>query len=501
MKRFRRTTLITLGCLAALVGIGLSGRAVLNYHDWFIVFLPLLLLLKKKNLTSLLLVVLVGLGLGLWRGSIYMQKQDELKALSGQMVTIQATATSDAVYGQKYQLEFTANNMRLLSPGHKNLAGSFRLSGFGTNMVYRGDEVRVSGKIYPTRGSHQARISYGQISRVSAGNSWFGNLSRKFSTGMQNALPEPLASFGMGLLVGQRVNMPPDITAQLTAVGLVHIVAVSGYNLTILIRSVQRVKMRSKYQQLVLSLALIGLFIMITGFSASIVRAALVSTLALWAWFYGRTIKPAVLISFAAALTGLINPFYVWGDLSWYLSFLAFFGVMIIAPTIQARVFRRPPKLLTIVLIETLSAELMTLPLIMMSFGQLSLIGLLANLLIVPLVPLAMLLCAIAAVAGMLAPPVAGWFAWPANLLLTYILDVVHLLASIPSILVQAVISPGYMLGLYAVLLFTAGIIYKRAKGRSAIITDVDLLDPTASGLIALQGAAEKRSKSYGGIR
>src|SRR5581483_4964968 len=155
------------------------------------------------------------------------------------------------------------------------------------------------------------------------------------------------------------------------------------------------------------------------GFSASIVRAALVSILSLWAWYYGRRVKPMVLISLAAAITALWNPFYIWADLGWWLSFLAFFGVLVISPLITNRLFKKTPKLFTLVFLETLSAELMTLPLILMTFSQLSIVALIANLLVVPLVPLAMLLSTVAGAAGFITPQIAGWLALPARLLLT----------------------------------------------------------------------------------
>jgi competence protein ComEC len=312
------------------------------------------------------------------------------------------------------------------------------------------------------RGSNQGRMAYAQLQRLSSGNSLIYDSTRRFNAGMQSALPEPMASFGLGLLIGQRATMPADITAALTAVGLVHIVAVSGYNLTIIVSGIGRLRLGSKYQKLILSLALIAAFILVTGFSASIVRAAMVSVLSLWAWYYGRRIKPIVLITIAAAVTGLWSPFYVWGDLGWYLSFLAFFGVLVIAPIISARLFDKPPKLLTMVLIETLSAEIMTLPLILMTFSQLSIIALIANALVVPLVPLAMLLAAVAGVAGAFVPQVAGWVALPARLLLTYMLDVVHVLSDIPSVLVRRSIGLGYMLGFYAVVLFVLFVRHKK---------------------------------------
>lgn len=448
--------------MAVLAGLGLSRKVNFTTGVWLIALSPLLLLLRNKNFTSVILVLAIGLGVGLCRGGQYMQKYQALQNLALQKVTITATATQDSIYGNRSQVQFTGNDIELIEPYKAPLAGTFKLSGFGEKMVYKGDRVQVAGKLYPSRGSNQATIAYAQLERLSAGHSVLDNIARHFGAGMQSALPEPVASFAMGLLVGQRNTLPADITAALTAVGLVHIVAVSGYNLTILTRAAARLKLGSKYQKLILSLALIAAFVLITSFSASIVRAALVSILTLWAWYYGRQIKPLVLISFAAALTAFWNPFYIWGDMSWYLSFLAFFGVLVIAPLIKARFFKKEPKLLTLVVLETLSAEIMTLPLIMMTFSQLSIIALVANALIVPLVPLAMLLSAVAGAAGALIPQFAGWVALPARLLLTYMLDIVHLLASLPSVLIHRSISLPYMLAVYAAVIFATLITYRK---------------------------------------
>jgi len=466
--------LITGGCLAALAGIGLSRKLSVYPNLLWLIFIPLLMLFCRKNIASLITVIIVGLGLGLWRGGMQMQKLHQLQTYTAREVTIQATATNDSVYGERSQIEFTANDVTLLNPATKPLAGSFKISGFGENMIYRGDRVQVSGKLFPTRGANQARIAYAQLNRVGSSNSSINSFTRRFTAGMESALPEPNASFGLGLLIGQRNNLSSDLTNQLIMVGLVHIVAVSGYNLTIIVRVIGRLKLGSKYQRLIASLVLMITFTLVTGFSASIVRAVIVSGLSLWAWYYGRQIRPILLIAFVAALTGFINPFYVWGDLGWYLSFLAFFGVLIIAPIIASKLFRREPKMLSMVVLETLSAEIMTLPLIMLSFGQLSLIGLLANGLVVPFIPLAMLLSAVAAGAGVFIPSVAGWLAWPANILLTYILDVVKVLSEVPGIFVHRSINLFSMLSLYASILLIVIIAYRHRTPKTAIITDVN---------------------------
>ena len=199
-----------------------------------------------------------------------------------------------------------------------------------------------------------------------------------------------------------------------------------------------------------------------TGFSASIIRAAIVSVLGLLAWYYGRELKPMVILAFTSAITAIANPFYIWGDPGWYLSFLAFFGVLIISPIVVAKLFRRKPKIIVSTAIETLSAEVMTLPLIMAMFGQLSLVGIVTNVLIVPLIPVAMLLSAIAAAAGMWLPAVAGWLAWPANLLLTYILDIVHIFASIPGIFLHRSVSILGMLYFYGLVLLVFLVAHKK---------------------------------------
>ncbi|HSW78484.1 MAG TPA: ComEC/Rec2 family competence protein [Candidatus Babeliales bacterium] len=113
-----------------------------------------------------------------------------------------------------------------------------------------------------------------------------------------------------------------------------------------------------------------------------------------------------------------------------------------------------------------------------MTFSQLSLIALVANALVVPLVPLAMLLSAIAGTAGAFAPQIAGWVAFPARILLTYMLDVVHILSSLPSVLVHRSISLRYMLALYA-LVFIILLAARRQLNTSKLTIKEDIPNNT----------------------
>jgi competence protein ComEC len=293
---------------------------------------------------------------------------------------------------------------------------------------------------------------------------------------MESALPEPLGSFGMGLLIGQKANLPDTIYTELLMVGLVHIIAVSGYNLTIILRATEGLLTKhSKRLSTLLALGLIGIFLLFAGGSASIVRAAVVSVLAIFAAYYGRKVKPLVLLFLAAAITAWANPYYVWTDVSWYLSFLAFFGVMVVAPLVLLRLPKRAQNSLIItVAVESFCAELMTLPYVLHIFGQMSFVALIANVLVVAFVPLAMLLCMFAGLAGMLVPALAGWIAFPARLLLTYMLDIAAMLSRIPHVFVQnlalSLVSLAALYGLAGMVILT---LHNKTKHlKPATITD-----------------------------
>lgn len=388
----------------------------------------------------------------------------KLAELSKQKVVITGTALSDSIYDDKSQISFDLGGLELGTPQREKLVGKISVSGYGEKMVYRGDKVQVSGRFYPGRGSVVAYLSYSDIQVVGKSRSAIYSITRQFNTGLLNALPEPLASFGLGLLIGQKTNLPAEVTAILAAVGLSHIIAVSGYNLTIIMRGTRKFFGRmSKFQIFVASESLIISFLLVTGSSASIVRAGIISSLSLGAWYYGRSIKPLLLILFAAALTALWNPLYLWSDIGWWLSFLAFFGVLIIGPLIRKRLFgKEKGTLIGELVIETLCAQVMTLPIILYIFQTSNVLALPANVLVVPLIPLAMLLTFVAGIAGMVYAPLAGWLAWPARAVLTYLVDMATMFARVPRMQFKVNINTLNMLSMYAVILFITIVLWRK---------------------------------------
>jgi competence protein ComEC len=473
--RFRRTTLVAVFCAALLAGIGLSRLVDFGFIWLYAGGILLVVFARTQRLVALVLVVAVGLAVGGLRGSELMHQLSDYGPYVDQKITIVGIAAGDGSYDKKSRYGFDLKDAYVVDDNHAKLVGTIGVSGFGENAIFRGDLMQVTGKLRAGTGSHQGWMSFAEMHAVKRDTSWIEHIRHRFGAGMLTALPEPLGSFGMGLLIGQHSTLPDSVYEDLLMVGLVHIIAVSGYNLTIILRAGMRLfGNRSKYQTMLFSSSLIVVFLLLTGSSASIVRASIVSGLSLLAWYYGRAFKPITLILLAAAITAEANPLYVWGDMGWYLSFLAFYGVMVLSPQVRLHIVpeRMRHNWLVAIALESLCAEIMTLPLVLFIFGQMSLVSLLANVIVAVFVPLAMLLSVIAGLAGVFLLPIVGWLSWPAVWILTYMLDAAHLLASIPHVFIQNhYLSLIAMLGMYAAVLMFNLTLHSRMRRNSAIIS------------------------------
>lgn len=474
--RFRRTTLILWFCLAILIGLS-AGYFRLALEPVWLVLGVMLAFPARLRLPGL---ILVGFMIGLWRGAAVAQQLTGYEPWIDTKVTFQVKANEDAVYGKNGQLAFVAVDITNVETGER-LPGQVSVSGFGMNGIYQDDELIVSGKLREGIGSYQGFISFAEIELVQHHPSSIADLRRKFGAGMLSSLPEPLASFAMGLLVGQRATLPEDVKDSLQKVSLTHIIAVSGANLTIMLNASRRLLgKRSKRLSTLLTVALMLTFVAMTGGSASIVRAAFVSSFSIAAAYYGRRMRPLLIICLVAAVTALINPIYIWSDASWYLSFLAFFGVLMVSPLFHNRMPRVfQTNIILVIAIESLCAEIMSVPYILYTFGQMSLVGLLANVLVTSMIPYAMLFSLFAGLAGMFLFPLAGWVSWPATLLLTYMLDTAQLLAGLPHIFINNLwlTLPG-VTAVYATIALMVGLLTFKDNRKSVTITDNEAINP-----------------------
>ncbi|PLS80584.1 hypothetical protein CYG49_04935 [Candidatus Saccharibacteria bacterium] len=474
LKKVQRKTLVCLWSIGVLMGLAAVKLDVTSEGIgwWFIAGLLLIAALRRTP-NAVLLVLISGLLVGNLQGSRVAQDVALYDLFMGQKVTLVGTVSEDPTYGERGERIFYASDVAISG---KSLPGKVRISTLSAVTIGRGDAIVAQGRVKPGFGPYQARISYASILEHAESQSLILRVRDSFASGVRNAIPEPSASLGLGFLLGLKSGLPDDLADDLRTLGLTHIIVASGYNLTILIRLARRsLAPISKYQAFVCSLTLMAGFVAVTGVSPSMARAAFVTSLALTAWYYGRRIHPVLLLLFAAAITALINPLYIWSDMGWYLSFFAFAGVLIVAPLIMHLIYgRNEPSFIGQITIETLAAQLMTLPLIMFVFGVFSPLSLLANILIVPLIPLAMLGTFVAGVVGIFLPYVASWFGLLPSAIIWYMISISQILADVSWSHFDLAISASFMVLIYIVGNIWLWLLMRRSNFNllSARITD-----------------------------
>ncbi|MBR3324334.1 ComEC/Rec2 family competence protein [Candidatus Saccharibacteria bacterium] len=205
------------------------------------------------------------------------------------------------------------------------------------------------------------------------------------------ALPKREAKLGMSYLLGMKNEIDKELSKNLKAVGLTHIVVASGAHLSILVGIARKIFGRiSRFSGLLFSVLFILFFMCMVGWTPSILRAGVMSILTLFSWYVGRKIAPWRLILMTAAFTLMLNPMFLM-SLGWLLSFASYAGIMILGPELSRFFYReKKPGFLASVILTTVAATLMTLPITLYYFGQVSLISVMANLLILPTLSYAM---------------------------------------------------------------------------------------------------------------
>ena len=276
---------------------------------------------------------------------------------------------------------------------------------------------------------------------------------------VQRAIPQPHAALGSGLLFGGDDHLPDDVKKAFAATGMTHIVAVSGFNVTVIAHYLMLVGIALglwRRHALFFAACGIGIFVIMIGFPQSAVRAGVMGLLVLFAMAHGRMSRPLNALLFAAALMLLINPLLLRYDIGFQLSFLATAGIVLLLPLYEHVMGRRRKitmRWLWDLLFVTISAQLFVMPLILYYFHTFSVISTAANILVLPIIPLTMLFVFLVAFLGII-PPLSLAFGWIAYLLLHYEIGVITFLASLPwASMTISLDRPGSVVVTYAILL------------------------------------------------
>lgn len=299
---------------------------------------------------------------------------------------------------------------------------------------------------------------------------------------IENRLPEREAKLGMSYLLGMKAGLDKELSEDLKTVGLTHIVVASGAHLSILVEIARKIFGKiSRFSGLLFSILFILFFMCIVGWTPSILRAGIMAILTLASWYVGRKVAPWRMILLVMAFTLVLNPMFL-TNLGWLLSFASYAGIMMLSPAIIKFFYgTKKPGFLASVVLTTIAATLMTLPITLYYFGQVSIISLIANLIILPTLPYAMGLTFFAGVfAGF--PGIEVAFSFLAEKILSFHIATVEFFGSMEQFLIKIEPYNPWVFLLYLIIL--APFLYKffrwtidRKNGKIKISKNINFLE------------------------
>ena len=314
-----------------------------------------------------------------------------------------------------------------------NLVAETKLSGQKTRIIlaakenndYRyGDEINFSGKLekpknfltdqgkkfdyvnYLRKDSVIYAIQNPKIEALSRGHGNFikralFSAKKTFSAAINSTLPAPESILMEGLTLGERSSFSQSLRQSFINTGTIHIVAVSGYNVTLVAEWIMKIlAFLPMFFATGAGIAAIFIYVAITGGTQTAIRAGIMATLALLARATGRVYGIGRALILAAVIMIIINPFILAFDVSFQLSFLATIAVIFLAPKIEEYFLWIKRKWLRDIVSVTSAAYMFVLPFILYKMGNLSLVALPANIAILPFVPATMILGFITGLAG-----------------------------------------------------------------------------------------------------
>ncbi len=221
---------------------------------------------------------------------------------------------------------------------------------------------------------------------------WSMEFKQQASYKIQEVLPSPHSELVMGMVLGEdQFKLVPTYNDILKKVGLVHVVVVSGYNISLVFTLLMRILgSQYKVKNLVIGLFITLVYAGISGFGIPAVRAWIMGSIAVIFKFYGRPAEGIEVLIFSAIVILILAPSQLF-SVSFMLSFLATLGVMVVPEALKGFVGKLGVKTVPTYLEDfntSLSAQLMVNPVLSYYFGTISLVSLIANPLVLWVVPI-----------------------------------------------------------------------------------------------------------------
>lgn len=477
-----RKYIITI-CLGVLLGVGLGNWWTVPSYTLLIYFITSLFtlgLLFYKQYRPIWWVVLFGLAmmLGNWR----LEVSNRISPIDISRFIDQTTSVEGVIIDDPQTsidgVKFTMLAKSIIGSSNQPVSGKILVKARGDANYEYGNLITLTGNFKPvSMGEQNGYAKYlnrfdiyvtsdyplVKIDKDFVGSSiwrFLYQIKHYFLRVVGNVVPEPSAGLLAGLLLGVSSALPKNLLDSFNATGLTHVVALSGFNISIVAGAVMGLLSWLPFNlRLSTAIVVVWLFVLLTGAAPSAVRAGLMGMLILLSNLFGRLSDISLSICLTAVAMVVANPKILMGDIGFQLSFLATIGIIYMSP-ILGRWWYKWPKFLSGLMAPTMSALIFITPIVAINFGRVSLIAPLTNILVVPLIPLAMFLGFWGVVGGIIQTDLGlalGWVAWAPLRLMAVVSEY---FSNFSWASINVVISGGVWVIIYYTIISTFLIIY-----------------------------------------
>jgi competence protein ComEC len=293
-------------------------------------------------------------------------------------------------------------------------------------------------------------------------------LKRGFVSNLEKVLGDPHAALAAGLVVGEKSALGKDLLDAFRTVGLIHIIVLSGYNITIVADSLRKIlTFLPRTWGIAIGGIGIGLFGVLVGGGATVVRSCFMAAVALAGDLIRRDYNVVRALFLAGFLMLIQNPLILLYDPSFQLSFLATLGLIILAGPIESRISWITEHFgIRGIIASTLATQILVSPYILYMMGSLSIIGMVVNILVLPVIPLTMLMVFLAGATGFILPALSMVFGWASNILLSYELFIVNAFSRFPLASVELPPFSGWFVAAFYTAVFLCMIYFSSGQFR-----------------------------------
>ncbi len=430
--------------LCALAWAGSGPRLLL----WLLPPAALCVLLAGRAVPGCLPPLLLGLLAGclcfvFWKLSVL----NRAEAMTGESRRVEAVVLEYPVpgsYGDSVEVRVNGVRCRLYLDGESGLVPGERIAleaHFSLTHEKTGEDYYLSLGL-PLFGYGDSEPEL--LGEARAAWRFFpAKLGERLRENLRTAADPETAAFLTAILTGERSALKEDtfFYAMMREAGVLHCIAVSGMHLSFLVSFLAVLLGRGKRSSLI-CIPVILLFMAVTGFTPSVVRAGVMQLVICFSVLLDREYDSPTALAAALLVLTAANPF-AGRNVGLLLSFAATLGILLFCGELDAGLFHLPPRqerrfpgsLLRYArnsLSVSLSAQVLTLPISALAFGQIPLLAPLTNLLILWAVTLGFGLGLAVSILGFFWPWGAGALALPAGLLVKVIAFVVKGIGRLP---------------------------------------------------------------------